>query len=142
MAPETSSHRIELLNDDNYLAWKRRVIAVLRDKELLEYVDGTEVKPIAADPDAPTADEAKAIKAWIKADGKAQSQIELALGDSQMVHIAGAETARAMWEQLRTVKEQCGQHGILALCRRFYRMQAKEEDNISSHITQLRQIQE
>ncbi|GBE85905.1 hypothetical protein SCP_0804290 [Sparassis crispa] len=59
-----------------------------------------------------------------------------------MVHIAGAKTARAMWEQLRTVKEQRGQHGILELCRHFYWMQAKEEDNTPCHITQLRQIQE
>jgi hypothetical protein len=57
---------------------ERRVIAIIRDKNLLEYVDGTEGRPVAADLSAPTANETKAT--WVKLDGKAKSQIELALG--------------------------------------------------------------
>ncbi|GBE85815.1 hypothetical protein SCP_0803370 [Sparassis crispa] len=138
----SNAYRIPLLKEDNWLPWKRRVEAILNDKGLQEYVTRKTLKPQPSNEPANRAVREAEISAWGEKDLKAQNVIVLSLGDSQMVHIAGAETARAMWEQLRTVKEQRGQHGILALCRRFYRMQAKEEDNISSHITQLRQIQE
>ncbi|GBE89144.1 hypothetical protein SCP_1501500 [Sparassis crispa] len=138
----SNAYRIPLLKEDNWLPWKCRVEAILNDKGLQEYVTGKTPKPQPSNDLANRAAREAEISTWGEKDLKAQNVIVLSLGDSQMVHIAGAKTARAMWEQLRTVKEQRGQHGILALCRRFYRMQAKEEDNISSHITQLRQIQE
>ncbi|GBE87159.1 hypothetical protein SCP_1004060 [Sparassis crispa] len=138
----SNAYRIPLLKEDNWLPWKRRVEAILNDKGLQEYVTGKTLKPQPSNDPANRAAREAEISAWGEKDLKAQNVIVLSLGDSQMVHIAGAKTAWAMWEQLRTVKEQRGQHGILALCWRFYRMQAKEEDNISSHITQLRQIQE
>ncbi|KIK63237.1 hypothetical protein GYMLUDRAFT_105705, partial [Collybiopsis luxurians FD-317 M1] len=89
------SYRIELLNEDNYLPWKCRVLAILTDKELLGYVNGTKISE------------------WEKNDGKAQSQIILALGDSQMVHTAGAKTAAEMWSQITAVKESSGTLGIM-----------------------------
>ncbi|GBE80154.1 hypothetical protein SCP_0213570 [Sparassis crispa] len=138
----SNAYWIPLLKEDNWLPWKRRVEAILNDKGLQEYVTGKTPKPQPSNDPANRAAREAEISAWGEKDLKAQNIVVLSLGDSQMVHIAGAETARAMWEQLRTVKKQRGQHGILVLCRRFYRMQAKEEDNISSHITQLRQIQE
>jgi hypothetical protein len=61
----------------------------------------------------PTTDEQKSIAVWNKGDGKARSKIELALGNSQMVHIAGADPVLKMWMQLCTVKEARGQLGIM-----------------------------
>jgi hypothetical protein len=103
------------------MPWKRRILAILRDNELEGYVDGTEAYPTVVDPTTPTTTEKKDIAKWKKGDGKARSKIELALGNSQMVHIAGAETAAHMWTQLCTVKEVRGQLGIMSYRRRLYR---------------------
>lgn len=72
------------------------MIAILRDKDLLEYVDGSTLHPVPANANAVTPTKKTAMSAWDKKDGKAQSQIELALGDAQMVHISGAKTFAEM----------------------------------------------
>lgn len=139
---ESSSYRIELLNEENYLPWKRRVIAILRDKELLGYVDGRIKRPVLTNASSPTPDETKEIDAWDIKDGKAQSQIELSLGDSQMVHISGAKTSADMWKQLTTVKESSGTLGIMTYRRRLYRTFADENKDIPTHLKELCSIQE
>ncbi|KAF7341435.1 hypothetical protein MVEN_01880600 [Mycena venus] len=107
-ATPSSLFRIEQLNETNWVPWKRRVTAIFRERALLKIIEGTTLKPVTADPDKPTADEKKQIERWEELDGKAQTQIELTLSDSQMVHIAGAKTAAEMWTQLKQVKERGG----------------------------------
>jgi hypothetical protein len=87
----------------------------------LKITEGTTPKPVVADSDKPTPDEKKQIERWEELDGKAQTQIELTLSDSQMVHIAGARTAAEMWTQLKQVKERGGKLGVLSLRRRLHR---------------------
>jgi hypothetical protein len=99
-ATPSSLFRIEQLNNTNWVPWKRRVTAIFRERTLLKIVEGTTPKAVAADPDKPTTDEKKQMERWEELDGKAQTQIELTLSDSQMVHIAGAKTAAEMWKQL------------------------------------------
>jgi hypothetical protein len=108
----------------------------------LKIVEGTTPKPVAADLDKPTVDEKKQMERWEELDGKAQTQIELTLSDSQMVHIAGTKTVAEMWKQLRQVKERGGKLGILSHCRRLYHMVADDATDIAEHITELRRIQE
>ena len=50
----------------------------------------------------------------MQGDARARTRIELAIGDSEMIHISGANIAREMLEQLKTVKESRGRLGILA----------------------------
>ncbi|KAF7333956.1 hypothetical protein MSAN_02397600 [Mycena sanguinolenta] len=138
----SSMFRIEQLNEANWVPWKRRVTAILRERGLLKIVEGTMQKPVAADPDKPTKDERKERECWEELDGKAQTQIELTLSDSQMVHIAGAKTAAEMWSQLKQVKERGGKLGILSLRRRLYRTIADDTTDITVHVTELRRIQE
>jgi gag-polypeptide of LTR copia-type len=46
----SSLYRIELLREDNWLPWKRRITGILRDRNLLKYVDGTAKKPAVSNP--------------------------------------------------------------------------------------------
>ena len=62
-------------------------------------------------------DEEVIIAKWHEGDAKTQTQIELTVGDVEMVHLSGAETVWEMWDQLCMVKESKGQIGILATCR-------------------------
>ena len=136
----SSLFRIELLREDNWLPWKRRVTAILRERNLLKYVDGTAKKPKSSSPT--TTEEINELTKWETGDQSAQTQIELTLSDAQMIHIAGAKTAAEMWEQLKLVKEARGQLGVLSQRRRLYRTVAQENTDIAAHITELRQIQE
>jgi hypothetical protein len=138
----SSLFRIEQLTDTNWVPWKRRVTAILRERALLKIVEGITTRPVAADPENPTSDERKQMERWEELDGKAQTQIELTLSDSQMVHIAGAKTAADMWKQLKQVKEKGGKLGILSLRRRLYRTIADDATDIAVHVTELRRIQE
>ncbi|KAJ7198371.1 hypothetical protein GGX14DRAFT_666744 [Mycena pura] len=104
----SSLFRIEQLTDTNWVPWKRRVTAIMRERGLLKIIEGTTAKPVPADLDNPTNDKRKQLERWMELDGKAQTQIELTLSDGQMVHIAGAKTAAEMWLQLKQVKERAG----------------------------------
>jgi hypothetical protein len=138
----SSLFQIEQLNETNWVPWKRRVTAIFCEHGLLQIVEGTDKKPVAADPKMPTNDEKKKIERWEELEGKAQTQIELTLSDSQMVHIAGAKTAADMWLQLKQVKERGGKLGILLLRRRLYRTIADDATDIAVHVTEMRRIQE
>lgn len=138
----SSLFRIELLQEHNWAPWKRRVTAILRERALLKYAEGTEPRPVPADKNAVTAEEAEKIQKWEEGDGRAQTQIELTLSDTQMIHIAGAKTAAEMWKQLKLVKEARGKLGILSHRRRLYRTVADESTDIVEHTTEMRRIQE
>ncbi|SJL04875.1 uncharacterized protein ARMOST_08246 [Armillaria ostoyae] len=127
----SSLFRIELLREDNWVPWKRRVTAILRERGLLKYAEGTERKPVPADAKAPTAEELEKVRKWEELDGKAQTQIELTLSDSQMIHIAGAITAADI-----------GKLGILSYRRHLYRTVADESTDIVEHVTEMRRTQE
>jgi hypothetical protein len=133
---------MEMLKGNNWMPWKRRMLAVLRDLDLEEYISESSKKPPAADPSKPSEDETKAIRKWEKDDAKARTRIELAIGDSEMVHIIGANTASEMWKQLTLVKESRGKMGILACRRALYRMIADEGFDLIEHISKMRKMQE
>ncbi|TFK19477.1 hypothetical protein FA15DRAFT_559934, partial [Coprinopsis marcescibilis] len=50
---------------------------------------------------------------WEAGKAKARTRIELAIGDTEMVHIFGAETVGEIWDRLCQIKETKGRLGIL-----------------------------
>lgn len=138
----SSLFRIKQLQGDNWIPWKRRITAILRERGLLGHIDGTTQWPAPADANKPTMAEIANMEAWDGRDTKARTQIELTIGDSEMVHILGAKTSKAMWDQLKMVKEARGTLGMMAARRRLYRMTADEGVEMITHIALLRQIQE
>ena len=99
MSNESStSYWFELLNSQNWFSWKTKMEAYLEEHNLEDVVakDG----PMAAIPGTPTAVEAKAIADWKKKDAKARSWMLHAIVESEMVHVRGAKTAKAVWERL------------------------------------------
>ena len=67
----SGSYRIEPLNSSNWLAWKRKMTAILLDLELEDLI----VKGIPEPKEVgrPTADEAKVIVEMTKKDAKART---------------------------------------------------------------------
>ena len=96
------------------------MLAILRDQGLEKYVEKTVESPKPKSLDKPTKEEMEAIDKWQEGDAKAHTRIELSIGDSEMIHLSGANTARDMWNQLTMVKEARGRLGILATHRALY----------------------
>ena len=138
----SGSYRIEPLKSNNWLPWKRRITAILRDQKLAKYIKKDAAPPTPADPAKPTADERKAIETWQDGDYRAQTRIELSIADTEMVYIMGATTASQMWKQLALVKENRGKLGILIARKAFYRYDAEEGVNVVAHVSKLREMQE
>ncbi|KAJ2915280.1 hypothetical protein MD484_g5123, partial [Candolleomyces efflorescens] len=93
-------------------------------------------KPVAGSDGATTA----SVQEWEKKELKARTRLELAIGDSEMGHIVGADTAYDIWERLCSVKESKGRLGILSTRRALYRSQAQEGFDMVEHINNLRSL--
>jgi gag-polypeptide of LTR copia-type len=133
---------MELLKAHNWMPWKRRMLAVLRDLGLEKYIAKDAKAPESADKSKPTNEEVEAQKKWKEGDTKAHTRIELSIGDAEMIHISGAETARQMWDQLTTVKESKGRLGVLATRCALYQITAEEGFDMVEHVSKLRKLQE
>ncbi|KAG2337022.1 hypothetical protein BDR05DRAFT_895883 [Suillus weaverae] len=115
----SSLYRIEHLGKNNWIPWKTKVQAILGDKGLEGYIDGTKVIP-ARGQSPVQADRLTAIAKWEDKDRKARTMIVLLVSDTQMVHLTGANTAKEMWDQLKLIKESRGQQGIYTWRHKLY----------------------
>jgi len=118
------------------------MFAVLRDLGLELYIMKDAAPPGFVDPQTPTKNEEAAVKKWHKGDAKVWTRIELAVGNTEMVHLSGAETAKEMWDQLCMVKEAKGRISVLATRHALYRMEADENNfDMVEHVSKLRRLQ-
>lgn len=132
----SGSYCMEMLKSNNWMPWKRRMLAVLHNLGLEKFIVKDASEPGAAK-DEPTTAELEAQRKWREGDAKAQTRIELAISDAEIIHISGATTAREMWSQLTMVKESKGCLGILATWRALYRANAEEGFDMVEHISNL-----
>ena len=135
-------YQYELLKANNWMPWKQQMLAIFRDLGLEKYIAKDAKAPESANPTKITPEEMEAKKKWAEGDGKARTQIELSIGNAEMIHISGTITASQMWEQLCMVKESKGQLGVLATRHALYRATAEEGFDMVEHISNLRKLQE
>ncbi|EJU00165.1 hypothetical protein DACRYDRAFT_37767, partial [Dacryopinax primogenitus] len=83
----------DMLNADNWYPWKRCMQALLSEHNLLSHIER--------------------MREWDEIDMRAQNQIELCVGDTEMVYLIGALTVGQMWSQLIMVKELRGELGVM-----------------------------
>jgi hypothetical protein len=125
---------MEMLMAHNWMPWKRRMLAVLRDLELEIYtaVDAKSLE--SADPTKPTAGELEEQRRWREGDVKVSNRSTV-MRHAEMIHISGAMTALDMWSQLTIVKESKGRLRVLATRRALYRATAEEGFDMVEHIS-------
>jgi gag-polypeptide of LTR copia-type len=138
----SGNYWMEMLKATNWMPWKRRMLAVLRDLGLEKYIAADAKIPESANRSKPTADELKAQRKWCEGDTKTCTQIELVISDAKMIHISGAMTVREIWSQLSLVKESKGWLGVLATQQALYRATAEEGFDMINHISYLWKLQE
>ena len=125
--------KIEPLTNDNWLGWKQWVWALLEERDLDGYVDGSMARPTKSGTMQST---------WDKKDRAVMQCVKLTIGDANMSHILGAATSKQMRDQIAQLCERQGAQGILLAQRRLYRAIAKEGVDIRDHISKFRLIQE
>jgi transposase InsO family protein len=138
----TTWFKIEQLDATNWLAWKQRTLAILRERKLIQYVDGTKPMPIPANKASPTDDEKEAKEKWKEGDMSAQNQIILTIGKEEMVHTSRATTAKEMWDALSLIHEAKGGTSVISTLRLLFRTIAEEDTNIEEHLTDIRRLQD
>ncbi|KZC14285.1 hypothetical protein WN55_06682 [Dufourea novaeangliae] len=82
--------KIDPLNCDSYDTWKIHMRAILKKNDLWEYVIGKIPKPAQTDPK---------YEKWIKLDGKAESDILLAVSASELIALDGLDTSKQIWDK-------------------------------------------
>ena len=139
----SSGYWYKLLKANNWMPWKWQMLAVFWDLGLEKHIAKDAKAPESADTTKPeTKEETEAKKKWAEGDGKACTQIELSIGNAEMIHISGVITAAQMWDQLCMVKESKGQLGVLATRHTLYRATAEEGFDMVEHISNLWKLQE
>ena len=119
------------------------MLAVLHDFGLEMYIAKDAAPPGFNDPQNLMKDKEAALKKWCEGDAKAQTQIELTVGDMEMVHLSGADTAKEMWDQLCMVKEAKGCISVLATHHALYQMEVNKNNfDMIEHVSKLQRLQE
>lgn len=127
----TNVYRIEPLKGaENYAVWKIKMMDILTDQGLWEFVEGT----------APA--EEKEQVAWTKKDWTALSMIRLRIADKLLVYVASTTTAKQAWTTLKELLEAQGPLGIVLARRKLFRARCEEGTTIEEHIRTLRSYQE
>jgi gag-polypeptide of LTR copia-type len=118
------------------------MLTMLLDLGLEKYITKDTKAPESADKSKPTNEEVEAQKKWKEGDTKVCTHIKLSIGNTEMIHISSAETARQMWDQLTMVKESKGQLRVLATCHALYQITAEEGFDMVEHVSKLCKLQE
>ena len=142
MLASNNTYKIDPLNGDNYVAWRRRLKWILDDLDLWDVTIGRETEPLPANADKITAIEQREINDWKKRDKKAKKEICLRVADEQLVYINQTMTAFAVWTSLQAIFESKGTVGIVNLQQDFFWMFTKDGANMEEHVQKLRGIQQ
>jgi hypothetical protein len=104
------TNKVDPLKEGNWLAWKTRIIRILKLHKVYDYVEGKVPKP----------ENDNELEKWEKKDLVAQTLIQINVSDDQIIHVTEAQNASEMWSNLRSIHEIRGQTSITAAKRTFY----------------------
>jgi len=134
--PYTSlSHSIEKLKGSmargksNYVAWKFRVLRILKGKGLPGALEDT------------TADQPETSSGNTEyVNDQACTIISLNIRDSQIPHIQSARNAKEAWDALAKVNQGIGSNGGLILIQRLWGLHLKEGQDMSVHLNSFKEL--
>ncbi|MCO5568622.1 hypothetical protein L7F22_022321 [Adiantum nelumboides] len=112
---------------DGFHTWQTQVKYKLMSKGLWPYVLGCKViDPTKTDD--------------VEDDERAQAIIALNLGKGFIHHVATKVTAKDMWDELSKLYGATGKHSKIALKIKFFRLEMKAGDNLSTFISDMKSI--
>jgi gag-polypeptide of LTR copia-type len=117
----------------NYLQWKVRLSAVLKENKIYNYVSSVVAAP-AADPVALDLHEVK--------EAKAQRIILDGVKDHLIPHLAEKKTAKEMWDALKNLFEAKNENWKMALKAKLHDTKMGKEESVSSYLTRVAQVKD
>ena len=134
--PFTSlSHSIEKLDGSmatgksNYVAWKFRVLRILKEKGLAGALE-------ESTDDDTTSDQTTAERK----NDQAFTIICLNIRDSQIPHIQAASSAKEAWDALAKVHQGIGSNGRMVLMQKLWSLHLKEGQDMSAHVNSFKEL--
>ncbi|GBN12713.1 Retrovirus-related Pol polyprotein from transposon TNT 1-94 [Araneus ventricosus] len=118
--------QIVKLNANNYSVWKFKMEMILIKEDLFHLIED----------DTPSQPDEK----YIKKDRQARAIINLCIEDSQIIHIKYETTAKATWNNLKTIHERSNLSSKLFLLRKLYATKMSEDGNMNEHISQMLEL--
>jgi hypothetical protein len=117
----------------NYLQWKVRLLVVVKENKIWNYVDYVVVDPII-DPIALDLHEIK--------EAKAQRIILDGVKDHRIPHLAEKKIAKEMWDALKNLFEAKNENQKMALKAKLHDTNMGKEESFSSYLTRIAQVKD
>jgi Reverse transcriptase (RNA-dependent DNA polymerase)/gag-polypeptide of LTR copia-type/Pol polyprotein, beta-barrel domain/GAG-pre-integrase domain/Integrase core domain len=143
----SSTYHIEKLNETNYRSWAQQMTWILDEKDLLEVVNGTDVKPLAPTPEEVAASQTAqgeyntAIAAWTTKAKKARSIIGSSITSSVMIYIEGMDSPAEMWTALSDRYNPKTQTTLLQIIREFMTVKMGDDDiDMERHLQRVQRL--
>jgi hypothetical protein len=128
MATLTASKPADLhipkLSASNYKVWSELTTEALKGRAVWEYTQGEVEKPHEKDQ----------LQIWIQNNAIASGIIKGALSESQLGHVMGIESAKDVWDRLKTIHQSDGTARVRSLLGEFmrYRLVTTIDDGASA----------
>jgi hypothetical protein len=117
----------------NYLQWKVRMSAILRENKIWSFVSTIVVVP-STDPIALDLHEVK--------EAKAQRLILDGVKDHLIPHLAEKKTTKEMWDALKNLYEAKNENWKMALKDKLHDTKMGKGESVSSYLTQVAQVKD
>jgi hypothetical protein len=115
----------------NYLQWKVRMLAILRENKIWSFVNTIVVVP-STNPIALDLHEVK--------EAKAQRIILDGVKDHLIPHLAKKKTTKEMWDALKNLYEAKNENWKMALKDKLHDTKMGKGESVSSYLTQVAQV--
>ena len=128
----TTWKTVELLDNNNWIAWKGQIMPMLQLNGVWGHCIGTDLCPI---------DNPCKAGQWDMAEMVAKTMISVNIRPPQFMHIAQAVMVQEIWENLTSVHEIRGQQTITAQWHTLYCTTAVEGNDINKHLLRMWSLQ-
>jgi hypothetical protein len=123
----------DLLMENNWSDWKRRMIPILDVCELWEYANGNIPKPDnTADPDN--------VRNWQANDKLTKLIILQNISKNQLQHIDQDQSASDIWKTIMSLYQTTGFRTAISYMKELYMMKASDGENIPEFISKMKAI--
>lgn len=113
----------------NYVAWKFRILCILKEKGLASVLENNSADDNSSD-NATTE----------RMNDQAFTIICLNIRDSQIPHIQSASNAKDAWEALAKVHQGIGANGRMVLMQKLRALHLREGEDMSAHLNTFKEL--
>lgn len=121
----------KLVNADNFPVWKKTLTVLLRSKELMDIVEGTEQKP---------AENLNEIKKWTKRDNQATFEIVNTIESSLLKRLLNCRTAAEHWSEILGMFEKKSNARKVQLQHELLNCKLESSQNVLDYISNVSNI--